>query len=69
MRKQQKIRAVSYIRVGGELVEFSQLSPQLREQAAVALKCSYLNALFAGKAEFYPKESATETCGAEEVLA
>ena len=57
MRRQQKIRAISYVRVGGELVEFSQLSQEQREQAAVTLKCNYLNAMFAGKAEFYPKAS------------
>ena len=56
MAKETKIKAVSYIRVNGELKEFSQLTTEERERAAIALKCTYLNALFAGKAEFSPVE-------------
>lgn len=55
-KKPQKIRTVSYIRVGDELVEFSKLPPEQKRRAATILKMNYLNALFAGKAEFFPAE-------------
>lgn len=51
-RKQQKIKCISYVRVGGELVETSKLSPEQKERLATWLKVTYLNALFAGRAEF-----------------
>lgn len=49
-----KIKAVSYVRVGGELVETSQLTPEQKVELATWLKTTYLNALFAGRAEFRP---------------
>lgn len=55
-RKQQKIKVVSYVHVGDELVEWSQLTPEQKKKAATILKMNYLNALFAGKAEFFPAE-------------
>lgn len=51
-KKQQKIRVVSYVHVGDELVEWSQLTPEQKEKAATILKVNYLNALYAGKAKF-----------------
>lgn len=55
MAKQPKIRAVSYVHVGDELVEWSQLTPEQKRKAATILKTNYLNALYAGKAEFRPR--------------
>lgn len=53
-RKQQKIKVISYVRVGEELVETSQLTPEQRLEMATVLKIRYLNTLFAGRAEFRP---------------
>ena len=53
MAKQTKIKVISYVHVGDELVEFSQLTPEQKRTAATTLKINYLNALFAGKAEFF----------------
>lgn len=56
MAKQTKIRVVSYVHVGDELVEWSQLTPEQQRKAATILKTNYLNALYAGKAEFWAEE-------------
>lgn len=49
-RKQRKIKCISYVRVGEELVETSKLTPQQKEDLATWLKITYLNTLFAGRA-------------------
>lgn len=54
MAKQQKIKVISYVRVGEELVETGQLTPEQKIKLATRLKTTYLNALFAGQAEFRP---------------
>ena len=56
MAKETKIRVVSYVKVDGEPVEFDRLTPEQKRKAATILKTNYLNALFAGKAEFRPAE-------------
>ena len=56
MARDIKIRTVSYVRVNGELVEFEKLTPEQKRKAATILKVNYLNALFAGKAEFRAAE-------------
>lgn len=55
-RKQQKIRVISYVHVGDELVEVSQLNAEQKKELATWLKCTYLNHLFAGQAVFRPAE-------------
>lgn len=49
---EKKIKVVSYVRVGGELVETSELAPEQKKRLATELKKAYLNHLFAGRAEF-----------------
>lgn len=53
-KRDQKIKCVSYVRVNGELVETSKLSEEQKVELATWLKTTYLNNLFAGRAEFYP---------------
>ncbi len=55
-RKGQKIKVVSYVHVGDQLVNTEDLDPERRRQLATWLKCTYLNALFEGKAKFYQTE-------------
>ena len=55
-RKEQKIKVVSYVHVGDQLVNTDDLDPERKRQLATWLKCTYLNALFEGKAKFYPVE-------------
>jgi len=56
--KDLKIKAISYVHVGDELVEFSQLTQEQKRKAATWLKCTYLNALYAGQAKFTPASPA-----------
>ena len=51
----QKIKVISYVRVGEKLVETSQLTPEQKRQLGTWLKTTYLNALFAGQAVFRPE--------------
>lgn len=51
-KRQQKIRVVSYVHVGDELVCTDDLSKDQKKQLATWLKTTYLNSLFAGKAQF-----------------
>lgn len=55
-RKEQKIKVVSYVHVGEQLVNTEELDPERRQQLATWIKCTYLNALYEGKAKFYPVE-------------
>ena len=55
-RKEQKIKVVSYVHVGEQLVNTEELDPERRQQLATWIKCTYLNELFRGKARFYPVE-------------
>ena len=55
-RKEQKIKTVSYVHVGDQLVCTDDLDPERKRQLATWIKCTYLNALYAGKAKFYPGE-------------
>ena len=55
-RKAQIIKVVSYVHVGDQLVCTDDLDPERKRQLATWLKCTYLNALFEGKAKFYPVE-------------
>ncbi|MDE6589762.1 MAG: hypothetical protein K2K53_05340 [Oscillospiraceae bacterium] len=56
-RKTQKIKVVSYVHVGDQLVNTDDLDSEQKRQLATWIKCTYLNALFAGKAKFYPAEA------------
>lgn len=55
-KKQPKIRVVSYVQVGDELVETSQLAEEQKRELATWMKTTYLNHLFAGQATFRPAE-------------
>lgn len=67
-RKQEPIKVVSYVRVGDELVNTEDLSPERKRELATWLTCTCMNALFAGKAKFYPTSSAPECpAGAERI--
>lgn len=59
-RKEQKIKVVSYVHVGDQLVCTDDLDPERKRQLATWIKCTYLNALFEGKAKFYPVEEAEQ---------
>ena len=53
-RKEQKIKVVSYVHVGDQLVNTKDLDPEQRQRLATWIKCTYLNALYEGKAKFWP---------------
>ena len=55
-RKEQKIKVVSYVHVGDQLVNTEDLDPERKRQLATWPKCTYLNTLYEGKAKFYPVE-------------
>ena len=55
-RKEQKIKVISFVHVGEELVEVSKLTPEQKVELGTWLKCTYLNNLFAGQAVFKPTE-------------
>lgn len=55
-RKEQKIKVISFVHVGEELVEVSKLTPEQKVELGTWLKCTYLNNLFAGQAVFKPAE-------------
>ena len=57
-RKEQKIKVVSYVHVGDQLVTTADLDPERKRQLATWIKCTYLNALYEGKAKFYPADEA-----------
>lgn len=59
-RKEQKIKVISYVRVGGQPVRTDDLDPERRRRLATWIKCTYLNALFEGKARFYPAEKGSK---------
>lgn len=56
-KEKRKIRAVSYVHVGDRLVCTDALTQGQKQQLATWIKVTYLNALFAGKAVFYPNET------------
>ena len=56
MAKTTKINVISYVRVGKELVETSNLTAEQKRQLGTWLKSTYLNNLFAGQAVFRPAE-------------
>lgn len=53
-RKTQKIKVVSYVHVGDQLVNTEDLDSERKRQLATWIKCTYLNTLYAGKVKFYP---------------
>ena len=55
-RKPQKIKVISYVHVGDQLVNTEDLDPERKRQLATWIKCTYLNALYEGQARFYPVE-------------
>lgn len=55
-RKEIKIKTVSYVHVGGRLVETSELSPEQRQRLAYWLNCTAPNAVYAGRLKVYPTD-------------
>lgn len=55
-RKELKIKVVSYVHVGDQLVNTEDLNPEQKRQLATWIKCTYLNTLYEGKAKFWPVE-------------
>lgn len=53
MAKKREIQTVSFVHIGGELVNTDDLNDDQRRRLATWLKTTYLNALFQGKAEFF----------------
>lgn len=53
MAKKRKIRTVSFVHIGDELVNTDDLDDDQRRRLATWLKTTYLNTLFQGKAEFF----------------
>lgn len=53
-KEKRKIKVISYVQVGEELVETSRLTPEQQRELGTWLKCTYLNQLFAGEAVFRP---------------
>lgn len=67
-RKEQKIKVVSYVHVGDQLVNTEELDPERRQQLATWIKCTYLNTLYEGKAKFYPaKVGGKDKCLSEKL--
>lgn len=58
-RKPIEIKTESYVHVGGELVRFDELPPELKQRAATELKIMWMNALFHGRAVFTAEEQKT----------
>lgn len=56
MKRNTVIRTESFVRVDGTPVRFSDLTEEQKRQAATAIKITYLNELFRGKAVFSKKE-------------
>lgn len=54
MKKMQKITVRSFVHVGDELVDVDTLTQEQKIKFGTELRIQYLNALFAGKAVFYP---------------
>ncbi len=52
-KEREKIKVISYVHYQGQLVEFKDLPPEVRERAARELRKRYFNALFAGQATFF----------------
>lgn len=53
-RKQVKIKVISQVRVGEQLVRVKDLNEEQRERFAIGMLVTYNNELFRGVAEFYP---------------
>lgn len=53
---QGKIRTKAFVHIGGELVDVDTLNDEQRGRLATALKTTYLNALYSGKAVFSEAE-------------
>lgn len=60
-RKGPKIKVVRYVHVGDQLVNTAELNEEQKGRLATWIKCTYLNALYEGKARFYPVVSGKET--------
>ena len=59
--KKQKIKTVSFVHIGDELVNTDDLDDEQRRRLATWLKTTYLNALFQGKVEFFECSKARDT--------
>lgn len=57
-RREIKIKTVSYVHVGDRLVDTRELDPEQRRRLANWIECTGRNALFEGRAAFYPEDEA-----------
>lgn len=57
MAKKFEIKAVSYVHVGDKLVCTDDLTQEQKRRLATELKLKWMNALFAGQAEFYAADA------------
>ena len=59
-REARNIKVITHVYVGSKenKVPFSDLTPEQQREAGTQLKEKYLNALFAGRAEFYRQSEA-----------
>lgn len=64
-RKRPKIKVVSYVHVGDQLVNTEELNEEQKARLATWIKCTYLNALYEGKARFYPAAADAGNCRPE----
>lgn len=55
--KNQEIRTVSYVHVGDKLVNTDDLDAEQKKRLATWAKTTYLNAMFQGRAVFWPLEA------------
>lgn len=55
-KKNRKINVISYVHVGDELMETSNLTAEQKRKLGTWLKTTYLNHLFADHAVFWPAE-------------
>ena len=56
MAKKVEIKAVAYVHVGDKLVNTDDLNDEQRLKLTKWLKCTYLNAMYQGKARFFDPE-------------
>lgn len=56
--KESEIKVVSCVQAGGQQVKLEALSPEQRQELATWLRCTYLNALYEGRAVFRPADGA-----------
>ena len=57
LKSSQEIKTISYVHVGGKLVNTADLEDEQRKRLGTLLKTTYFNALYQGRAVFKPAEN------------